>query len=92
MKVTNERMNTMKNIEKYRNAFMDALELEEDEVSEDLALGETSEWDSLGHMILISTMEDAFDVSLDSEWMTEFDSYQSGMQLLNRLGVDFVNE
>lgn len=82
----------MKNIEKYRNAFMDALELEEDEVSEDLALGETSEWDSLGHMILISTMEDVFDVSLDSEWMTEFDSYQSGMQLLNRLGVDFVNE
>lgn len=71
---------------------MDALELEEDEVSEDLALGETSEWDSLGHMILISTMEDVFDVSLDSEWMSEFDSYKSGMALLDRLGVDFVNE
>ena len=82
----------MKNIEKYRNAFMDALELEEDEVSEDLALGETSEWDSLGHMILISTIEDAFDVSIESEEMTEFDSYRSGMELLNRLGVDFVNE
>ena len=82
----------MKNIEKYRNAFMDALELEEDEVSEDLALGETKEWDSLGHMILISTIEDAFDVSIESEEMTEFDSYRSGMELLNRLGVDFVNE
>ena len=82
----------MKNIEKYRNAFIDALELEENEVGEDLALGETREWDSLGHMILISTIEDVFDVSLDSEWMTEFDSYQSGMELLNRLGVDFVNE
>lgn len=82
----------MKNIEKYRNAFIDALELEEDEVSEDLALGETSEWDSLGHMILISTMEEVFDVSLDSEWMTEFNSYLSGIELLNRLGVDFVNE
>lgn len=82
----------MKNIEKYRNAFMEALDLEEDEVSEDLALGETNEWDSLGHMILISTMEDAFDVSLDAEWMTEFNSYRSGMELLNRLGVDFVNE
>ena len=82
----------MKNIEKYRNAFMEALDLEEDEVSEDLALGETSEWDSLGHMILISTMEDAFDVSIDAEWMTEFNSYRSGMELLNRLGVDFVNE
>ena len=82
----------MKNIEKYRNAFMDALELEEDEVSENLALGETSEWDSLGHMILISTIEDVFDVSIESEEMTEFDSYRSGMELLNRLGVDFINE
>jgi len=82
----------MKNIEKYRNAFMDALELEEDQVSEDLALGETREWDSLGHMILISTMEDVFDVSIDAEWMTEFDSYKAGKELLNRLGVDFVNE
>ena len=82
----------MKNIEKYRNAFMDALELEEDEVTQDLALGETSEWDSLGHMILISTLEDAFDVSLDSELMTDFDSYQSGLELLKQLGVDFTNE
>lgn len=82
----------MNNIEKYRNAFMDALELEEDEVSEDLALGDTSEWDSLGHMILISTMEDAFDVSLDSDLMTDFDSYQSGLELLKQLGVDFTNE
>ncbi|WP_256204297.1 hypothetical protein [Planococcus faecalis] len=34
----------MKNIEKYRSAFMDALELEEDQVSEELALGKTREW------------------------------------------------
>ncbi|ANU16436.1 hypothetical protein BBI11_04910 [Planococcus maritimus] len=82
----------MKNIEKYRNAFVEALEIDEDEVGEELVLGETSEWDSLGHMILISTMEEAFDVSLDSEWMSEFDSYQSGLKLLDRLGVDFINE
>ena len=82
----------MKNIEKYKNAFVEALEIEEDEVGEGLVLGETSEWDSLGHMIIISTMEEAFDVSLDAEWMSEFDSYQSGLKLLDRLGVDFVNE
>jgi len=82
----------MKNTEKYRNAFINALELEEDDVCENLALGESREWDSLGHMILISTIEDVFDVSIDSEEITEFNSYQSGMELLNRLGVDFVNE
>lgn len=82
----------MKNIEKYRNVFIDALEMEEEDVSQDLALGVTGEWDSLGHMILISMMEEAFDVSIDAEWITEFNSYQSGIELLNRLGVDFVNE
>ncbi len=82
----------MRNIEKYRNAFINVLDLEEDDVCEDLALGVTREWDSIGHIILISMIEDVFDVSLDSEWITEFNSYLSGMELLNRLGVDFINE
>lgn len=82
----------MRNIEKYRNAFIDVLDLEEDDVCEDLALGSTPEWDSIGHMALISEIEDVFDVSLDSEWITEFNSYQSGIELLKRLGVDFINE
>ncbi|QFT87892.1 hypothetical protein FIU87_04420 [Bacillus sp. THAF10] len=82
----------MTNIEKYRNAFIDALDLEESEVSEDLELGATREWDSIGHMGLISEMEDVFDVSIDSELITEFNSYLSGIELLTRLGVDFINE
>lgn len=82
----------MKNIEKYRNAFINVLDLEEDEVNEDLALGATPEWDSIGHMALISEIEDVFDVTLDSEWITEFNSYQSGIELLKHLGVDFINE
>ncbi|PGT84126.1 MULTISPECIES: acyl carrier protein [Bacillaceae] len=82
----------MKNIEKYKNAFINVLDLKEDDVSEDLALGKTREWDSIGHMALISEIEDVFDVSIDSEWITEFNSYQSGIELLERLGVNFINE
>ncbi|MFC7372403.1 acyl carrier protein [Fictibacillus iocasae] len=82
----------MRNIDKYRNAFINALDLEEDEAVENLVLGESAEWDSIGHMGLISEVEDAFDVSLDSEWMTEFNSYKAGIELLERLGVDFSNE
>jgi acyl carrier protein len=82
----------MRNIEKYRNAFISVLDLEEDDVCEDLALGTTREWDSIGHMTLISEIEDVFDVSIDSEWITEFNSYLSGIELLKRLGVDFINE
>lgn len=82
----------MRNIEKYRNAFINVLDLEEDDVCEDLALGTTREWDSIGHMTLISEIEDVFDVSIDSEWITEINSYLSGIELLKRLGVDFINE
>lgn len=82
----------MRNIEKYSNAFINALDLEDGVVVEDLALGESLEWDSIGHMTLIAVIEDEFDVSIDSEWITEFNSYLSGMELLNRLGVDFINE
>ncbi|MGA4721435.1 phosphopantetheine-binding protein [Fictibacillus nanhaiensis] len=82
----------MRNIEKYRNAFINVLELEEDEVVENLVLAESAEWDSIAHMALICEIEDAFDVSLDSEWMTEFNSYQSGIELLERSGVDIINE
>lgn len=91
-KIVIERVYMMRNIEKYRNAFNNALDLEEDDVYEDLALGETSGWDSIGHMTLIAEIEDIFDVSIDFEWITEFNSYQSGMELLKRLGVDFINE
>ncbi|QPC45513.1 acyl carrier protein [Mangrovibacillus cuniculi] len=82
----------MRNIDKYKHAFITALDIEESEVREDLALGDIREWDSIGHMGLISEMEDVFDVSIDAEWMTEFNSYSSGLELLKRLGVDFINE
>ncbi|KAA0543384.1 acyl carrier protein [Bacillus sp. BGMRC 2118] len=82
----------MRNIEKYKKAFINVLDIEEDDVNEELALGKTSEWDSIGHMALISEIEDVFDVFIDSEWITEFNSYQSGIELLERLGVDFINE
>lgn len=78
----------MSNIEKYNTAIMNGLELDDDVVFQDLALGVTKEWDSIGHMTLIAEIEDAFDVYIDSDEMTEFHSYQSGIALLQRLGVD----
>ncbi|MGL4523885.1 MAG: acyl carrier protein [Bacilli bacterium] len=82
----------MKNIEKYKNAYMNALDLEADDVTEELVLGMVSEWDSIGHMTLISEMEDVFDVSIDSDWITEFNSYATGIEMLKSLGVDFDHE
>lgn len=79
----------MSTLEAYKTAFKNGLELEDDAVIEDMKLGVSKEWDSIGHMTLMAEMEDAFDVYIDSDEMTEFHSYQSGIDLLKRLGVEF---
>lgn len=81
----------MNNIEKYRNALIEGLDLDQDAVLEELKLNVTKEWDSIGHMGLIAEIEDVFDVEIDYDVITEFNSYQSGIELLERLGVDFKN-
>lgn len=79
----------MTNTELYKTAFMNALDVEADVSFEEMELGVTKEWDSIGHMTLIAELEDAFDVSIDSDWITDLNTYQSGMDVLKRLGVDF---
>ena len=81
--------NPMNNIELYKMAFINGLDVEPDASFEEMKLGVTKEWDSIGHMTLIAELEDAFDVYIDSDVITEFNTYQSGIDLLKRLGVDF---
>ena len=50
----------MSNLEKYKKAFTDALSIDEQKLSKDLKFNEIPEWDSIGHMTLISHLEDAF--------------------------------
>lgn len=44
----------MNNLEKYKNIFSEALDIELEAVNEDLVFSKTAEWDSVGHMNLIS--------------------------------------
>ena len=70
----------MTNIEKYINAFTEALEVKEDQ----------AEWDSVGHMTLVSAIEEAFDIMMDTEDIIDFSSYEKGKEILsNNYGVAF---
>ncbi|WP_227395943.1 acyl carrier protein [Jeotgalibacillus aurantiacus] len=82
----------MNNIQKYNQAFINILEIDKTQVNEGLALGVTREWDSIAHIGLISEMEELFDVSIDYDVLTEFNTYEAGMKLLEGLGVDFSND
>jgi acyl carrier protein len=44
-----------------------SLEVNEDQITENTAIGEITEWDSLGHIVIISNLENEFSISFDPE-------------------------
>lgn len=77
----------MTNREKYIEVFLNTFQVGEQEVS-DLEYQGYSRWDSVGHMNLISELEDVFDIMLDTEDIIEFSSYEKGVEILKRYNVE----
>jgi len=79
----------MTNLEKYRNAFAEALEINEGQV-EGLEYQAIPEWDSVGHMSLIAAIEDVFDIMMDTDDIIDFSSYEVGKEILSKnYGIEF---
>ncbi|GHT77573.1 hypothetical protein AGMMS50262_18930 [Bacteroidia bacterium] len=76
------------NLEKYNNVFIDLFDVRESELNT-LKLKESVQWDSVGHIGLISTLEEVFDVSLDADDMFALTSYPEGIQILKKYQIDF---
>lgn len=77
----------MTNLEKYNNAFVEALEVKIEDV-EGLEYQEIETWDSVGHMSLMAAIEDAFDIMLDTDDIIDFNSYVSGKEILKKYNID----
>ena len=78
----------MNNQEKYDQIFCDTFQVSQDLLST-LAFKETPLWDSVGHITLISALEDGFDILLETEDMMGLTSYQKGIEILQQYEVEF---
>lgn len=76
----------MSNLEKYNKAFMESLDVEEDQLA-GLAYQDVPSWDSVGHMGLISELEDAFDIQFETDDIVDFNSYEKGKELLKKYDI-----
>jgi acyl carrier protein len=45
----------------------ESLEITEDQLTEDTAIGDIPEWNSLGHIVIISSLEKEFSINFDPE-------------------------
>jgi acyl carrier protein len=77
----------MTNLEKYINAFAEALEVPAEEVPA-LVYGESAAWDSVGHMTLIAALEDAFDIMVDMDDIIDLSSFEKGKEILAKYDVE----
>ena len=78
----------MTNMEKYTNVFTELFARDADEVKK-LHYQDILEWDSVGHMTLISSLEDEFDIMMETDDIIDFESYEKCIEILKKYGVSF---
>lgn len=73
---------------KYKNAFFESFKNEKLEL-EKLEYQSINEWDSIGHLNLISNLEIAFGISMEMDDIIEFSSFNKGKIILKKYGIVF---
>ena len=79
----------MSNIEKYKKTFIESLSIDSKDLSENLKYNDIPEWDSIGHMTLISGLEEIFSITIETYDIVDFSSYKKGLEILKKYKVDF---
>ena len=72
------------NIEKYENAFMESFDIEKSMLNEELKYESIPEWDSVGHMTMISNLEEVFDIVMEMDDIIDFSSFEIGKEILKK--------
>ena len=77
----------MDNKEKLKKIFIESLSIEGNKFTESLEYNDIPEWDSIGHMTLMSELEDNFDITISTEDLIQFESYKQGVEILDKYSV-----
>jgi acyl carrier protein len=71
------------------NSFHEALSIDASLNVETLEYQAVSEWDSISHMILISQLEEVFNVSFDTDDVIDLSSFDKAKEILTKHGISF---
>lgn len=71
---------------KYIKAFKDTFNIEENGI-EKLEYQSIDNWDSIGHMTLMSAIEEAFGITFETDDIIDFSSFTKGKEILEKYKV-----
>lgn len=78
----------MENLKKYQKVFIDSLNIDSKKFNQKLKYNEIPEWDSIGHMTLISNLETSFKISMENDDVLDFSSFQKGIEILKKYKIN----
>ncbi|MEI7660931.1 MAG: acyl carrier protein [Bacteroidota bacterium] len=76
----------MTDIEKYNQTFVAIFGVKEQDLKK-LTYQGIDAWDSVGHMSLVTGLEDTFDIMFETDDIIDFNSYLKGFDLLSKYGI-----
>ena len=79
----------MENKEKYKDIFIKSLSINSDKFSENIKYNEIPEWDSIGHMTLMSGLEEGFGITMETDDIVDFSSFKKGIEILQKYKIKF---
>ena len=72
----------MSNSEKYNQCFTESLSVDKKILNDDLEYNSIPEWDSIGHMTLISGLEESFGITFETDDIIDLSSFEKGQEIL----------
>jgi acyl carrier protein len=79
----------MNNTEKLHNAFAEALNIDASIINDELKYRSIPQWDSISHMVLISTLEEKFNVSISTDDVIDLSSVGKAKEILKKYNITF---
>ena len=79
----------MSNLEKYRKVFSKSLSVDESKANDKLKYNDIPEWDSIGHKTLMSGLEEEFKISIETDDIVDFSSFEKGKEILKKYKINF---
>ena len=68
---------------------MESFDIEKSMLNEELKYESIPEWDSVGHMTMISNLEEVFDIVMEMDDIIDFSSFEIGKEILKKYKIDF---
>ena len=76
----------MNNLDKYSKIFVKSFKVKKEKLK-NLKYNSVPQWDSIGHMSMIGSLEETFNVTLEMDDIIDFSSYEFGKKILKKYKI-----